>query len=66
MTVINVEVSEKIATKFSWYNVVNFNELSMENELLSIDWDWWNDFSVNMWADDFLSKLKNDVINYKK
>lgn len=48
MAVISVEVPDKIAKKFAPYTIVKLNELTMEEQLLNIDWDWWETI-VNFW-----------------
>ena len=64
MVVISVEVPDRIAKKFSSDKVIKLQDLSAEEQLLNLDWEWWNDSFVNMDSKDFLVSLKNDVINY--
>lgn len=48
MAIINVEVPDKIAQKFTPYTIVKWRDLSMEEQLLNIDWEWW-DTIVDFW-----------------
>lgn len=66
MVVISVDVPANLAKKFNSDKVVNFKDLSIEEQLLDVDWSKWNDSFVNMDANDFLKSLKRDVINYSK
>ena len=65
MAVISVEVPDKIAMKFVSYEVVKLKDLTMEEKLINMDWEWWEDVSVNMEAADFLEMMKKEVITSK-
>ncbi len=64
MVVMNVEVPEQIASKFELNKTIKLKDLSIEEQLLNIDWGGWNDSFVNMNAEEFLKTLKNEVINH--
>jgi len=63
MTVISVDVPNIIAKKFHSYKVVKYKDLTMEEKLINMDWEWWNDVSVDMEAVDFLSVMKKEIID---
>ena len=63
MTVISVNVPDVIAKKFISYKVVNYKDLTMEEKLINMDWEWWNDVSIDMEANDFLSVMKKEIID---
>ncbi len=63
MAVISVEVPDKIAMKFISYEVVSLKDLTMEEKLVNMDWEWWEDVSVNMEAGEFLKMMKKEIIS---
>lgn len=48
MAIISVEVPDRIAKKFAPYTIVKWSELTMEEQLLDIDWEWWETI-VDFW-----------------
>jgi hypothetical protein len=64
MVVISVDVPKQLAKKFSSDKIVQLKDLSIEEQLLNIDGEAWNDSFVNMDIKEFLKTLKKDVINY--
>jgi len=64
MVVMNVEVPEQIASKFELNKTIQLKDLSIEEQLLNIDWEDWNDSFVNMDAEEFLKILKKELINH--
>ena len=63
MTVISVEVPDVIARKFVSYKVVDLKELTMEEKLINMDGEWWNDTIVDMEANSFLDMMKKEIID---
>ena len=63
MTVISVEVPDVIARKFVSYKVVDLKELTMEEKLINMDGEWWNDTVVDMEANSFLDMMKKEIID---
>ncbi len=60
MAILSVEVPDQIARKFSPYTIVKLRDLSIEEQLLEIDWEWWEtvvDFWLGVDAWDILSFL---------
>ncbi len=48
MAIVSVEVPDKIAKKFTPYTIIKWSDLSMEEQLLNLDWDWWETI-VDFW-----------------
>lgn len=48
MAVISVEVPDKIAKKFAPYSIVKWSDLTMEEQLSNLDWDW-RETVVDFW-----------------
>ena len=48
MAIISVEVPDVLATKFNPYQIVQLEDLSIEEQLLREDWEWWNTI-VDFW-----------------
>ncbi|MDQ7009449.1 MAG: hypothetical protein Q9M94_04135 [Candidatus Gracilibacteria bacterium] len=63
MTVISVDVPNIIAQKFLSYKIVKYKDLTMEERLINMDGEGWNDTVVDMEANDFLSVIKKEIIN---
>ena len=63
MAIISVEVPDKIAKKFTPFTIVKWSDLTMEEQLLDIDWDWWESL-VDFWewvdAKEILSFLQKN------
>lgn len=61
MAIISVEVPDVLASKFKPYEIVKLKDLSIEEQLLREDWEWWNTV-VDFWkwidAREVLSVLK--------
>lgn len=61
MAILSVEVPDKIAKKFTPYKIVKLSELNIENQILNMDWEWWETI-VDFWkwvnAKDVLSYLE--------
>ncbi len=68
MAVVVVEVPDKIANKFASYSIIKydffFDRWYLEEDLINIDWDWWNNYDVNMNGEDFLKTLEKEIIQY--
>ena len=62
MAVISVEVPEVIANKFKPYKIIQWQELSLEEQLLKEDWEGWETVvDFEKWVDisEVLDVLKN-------
>ena len=59
MQIIKLDINKKNTNNSKFTNAI-----SIEDQLITLDWKWWNDVDINLEASDFLGKLKNDVLNY--